>query len=364
MGFKSAVIYYMSGTGNSYRAANRMAEAARNAGVETSVHPTNISSPKTEIKNSPDQLVGLVFPTHGFIAPWHVIRFAMRMPEKKGACAFVVATRGGTKFGKVFVSGLSGTAIYVIALILFFKGYKVLGGQGLNMPSNWMSLHPGYSKNSANAIIDRSKPNNERFINNILQRQRAWFTLSNLFELVFGLLLLPISILYLFLGRFFLAKIFFANNLCTGCGLCAQDCPIGAIKMIGKENPRPFWKYNCESCMRCMGFCPEKAIEASHSWVVLLMYLTSIPVGFYFSNWILGSIGYSPEKNGELLERAFQLGFNYVVIFSMYYPLHIMSRTKFLNTLLTYTTFTKLYRRYHEPSTTRKQVVGKRVHDK
>lgn len=363
MNFNNAVIYYMSGTGNSYRAAVRMGEAARNAGIDTRILPTNTALPNEQIQSSTRQLVGIAFPTHGFTAPWHVIRFALGLPSKKGARAFVVATRGGTKFGKVFLPGLSGTAIYIISLILLLKGFKVLGGQGLNMPSNWMSLHPGYSPESAAAIIARSKSSNDRFIENILNNKRDWVTRSNILELIFGILLLPISFLYLVMGRFFLAKIFFADERCTGCGLCAKDCPVGAIRMIGKENPRPFWKYNCESCMRCMGYCPEEAVQASHSWAVLLTYLTAIPAGFILFNRLLNSFGYAAGQNPGILGTLFQWIFNYLVIFSMYYILNSLSRMKFLRKLLSYTTFTRIYRRYHEPDSTRKQVVGTKTNE-
>ena len=43
---------------------------------------------------------------------------------------------------------------------------------------------------------------------------------------------------------------------CTGCGVCAQKCPVGAIDPSARSLPA---KERCISCMRCVAVCPVGA---------------------------------------------------------------------------------------------------------
>ena len=143
MTYQRTTIYWMSGTGNSLRAAHWLGDRAGAAEVEANLVQAVHGDPEREVEPSDKQLVGLVFPTHGFTAPWRMIKFAWRMPRDKGAHAFCVATRGGTKFGPVKLPGIAASACFLLALILRLRGYRVRGVMSLNMPSNWMSLHWG-----------------------------------------------------------------------------------------------------------------------------------------------------------------------------------------------------------------------------
>ena len=51
-----------------------------------------------------------------------------------------------------------------------------------------------------------------------------------------------------------------ANGTCTSCGLCAKECPAGAIPL---NNPKLTDKDKCISCMHCVAVCPKKARNCS-----------------------------------------------------------------------------------------------------
>lgn len=347
MTYRNATVYYFTGTGNSYRAASWMGEEAAAQGINTRVSSIGQARPAEEIGEEPENLLGLVFPTHGFTAPWHIIYFALRLPRRQGTHAFVTPTRGGTKIIG-FLPGMEGTAGYLIALILLLKGYILRGVQGIDMPSNWMSLHWGLHPTNVSAIIQRAHKKTTDWFQELLAGKRK---LGGLIQLLLGLALIPVSFGYLIYGRFYLAKIFFASEKCNGCGLCVQYCPTRSLRLRGEKNKRPYWSFSCESCMRCMGYCPQQAVEASQPLAVILGYLTAVPASFYLLKWVTGlipginqAVSYWP---GTVINYAYFL----LSVYLAYRLFNWLIRIPLINILFTYTTLTHYYRRYHEPGT-------------
>ncbi len=347
--YDKVTIYFMSGTGNSYRVSTWMDQQAREAGAQSCVVPIENANPAGEVADGDKNLVGIVMPTHGFTAPLHMLRFVKRLPRRKGTHAFCLNTQAGMKLGPLFIPGFGGTASFLIALVLVLKGFQIRGVMGLNMPSNWISLHSGLHPKNVAAIIARAKPLVERFMECILQGNRHWLNAANIVRLILGLLTLPVSVLYLAVGRIFLGKLFFANNKCNGCGICAGNCPVGAINMSSGKKPRPFWRYNCENCMRCMGYCPEKAVEAGHSWAVILGYITGLPVSVYFFTWLVDISPAAASIDQAWLRDLLQFIYIFPALFLMYFLFSMLIRIPVINTLFTYTTLTHVYRRYNEP---------------
>lgn len=186
----------------------------------------------------------------------------------------------------------------------------------------------------------------DRFSSEILSGHRfiPWYFLA---FLPLDLAVSPISVLYLFIGRFFLAKTFFASKKCNGCGICMEYCPVEAIRII---DDRPYWSFYCESCMRCMNMCPQQAVETSHSIAALMIaVISSLPVAYYASLFI--------NKTGLSLSHSTMhiagLALNWLLTLAIIYFVYILMfaliHNPLINRLFVYTSLTYYWARYKAP---------------
>ncbi len=241
-----------------------------------------------------------------------------------------------------FINGMS----YITKKLLTVRQQPIMTGViGVDMPSNWTALHWGLSHSNSTAIIARAKTKVSGFMEVILSERRYY---GGFFALFLGILLLQISMGYILFGRIIFAKLFFSSNSCNGCGICVKNCPAQAIKMFGEK---PYWTYRCESCMRCMNFCPNRSVEASHSLAVILYYITAIPVWQYVLNRVTDSIPGMAKFNNDVTTFVLQYIYFLISIFLTYLVFSILNRVPIISRIFALTTLTHYYRRYHEPDT-------------
>jgi ferredoxin len=226
------------------------------------------------------------------------------------------------------------------------------------MPSNWSTIHPIQKRSSHQLIIDRAKERVKKLMKRVLNNKRDWFNCNNMYEFIFGILLLPVSVAYLYIGRYYHGKLFFANNNCNGCKVCVNNCPFRAIRLKGKKKPLPYWTYRCESCMRCATICPEGAIEIGQSWGALLFYIWTIPVAFYFLDFLGGYFGAVNQIRGTIFSEIINILFWYPSIFIPYVIFQLLLRIPPVRWLFSHTTMTrfKWWGRYREPDTNLKKL--------
>jgi ferredoxin len=261
--WKSLYIYYISGTGNARASSEWIADEADKKGLKTVVQQIdrmeNIIMPSVDEK----PLIGFAFPTHGFNTAPIMLKFIAGFPHGLCRDVFLLNTRAGMKLYKLFMPGLSGVALLLPAFILRMKGYKCIGFRPVDLPSNWIPLHPGLREKVIKSIFIRCEKIVRKFANKIFTGRKVY---RGLYSLPVDLIISPLALAYYIGGRFFLSKTLIANYNCNNCGLCIKECPTSSIKYV---NNRPYWKLSCESCMRCLNHCPQRAIEAAHGIAVV-----------------------------------------------------------------------------------------------
>ncbi len=345
---KKLIIYYFSGTGNAMNVSRWIANTSCNYKVESKIIDISKLENRRKIEIENDTLIGICSPTHGFNFPPIMFHFILRFPRAKNNKMFIVNTRAGMKMGSYFLPGLSGLAQFFSALILRIKGFKIIGMHPIDLPSNWISFHPGIKPTVVQSIYNKRKRETERFAHKIFRGEKD---LKAVKDIVQDILISPIAIMYYVIGRFVLAKSFYASKDCTKCDICIKNCPIHAIKTIDK---RPYWTYRCESCMRCMNNCPERAIEAAHGFVIgawilinsliLFHIYKALPIYEFFKSHL--SIWLS--KLILFFINAF-LVVSFFILF--YWIFHYLIRFRFFERIVVYTSLTKwkFWRRYKAP---------------
>lgn len=343
--WKSVYIFFISGTGNARACSNWIADEARKKGLNAVVQQIdrleNIVIPLPEEK----PLIGFSFPTHGFNAAPLMLKFIAGFPS--GVCkeVFLLNTRAGMKLYKLFMPGMSGVALLLPAFILWLKGYKCIGFRPVDLPSNWIPLHPGIKKKVIESIFIRCERIVRKFADNILNGKKVY---RGLFSIPVDLLISPVALGYYIGGRFFLAKTFIANYNCNNCGLCIKDCPTSSIIYV---NNRPYWKLTCESCMRCLNNCPVKAIEAAHGMAVLF-WIAFTAFNALLLTFIASALNIQSESWWwKLISSLIAIGGMVFISSILYRIIHFAMGLKPVKYIVRFTSFTALpfWRRYKYP---------------
>ena len=342
--YKRAIIWYFSGTGNARFAAHTIQSNLQEIGLQVDVHNIADKEPKLA-STGKDTLVGFCYPTHGFNAPPIVIKFVRNFP-KGDSDLFLLNTRAGLKMSKLHIAGLGGIALWLPALLLWIKGFRPIGFRPLDMPSNWISLHPGLRKQAVASIRKTCTQTLANFSNRIIQGKPV---LNGILWIPLDLLVLPFSILYYWYGRFALAKTFFANYKCNNCNLCIDECP---VKAIIEKNGRPFWTAKCESCMHCMNVCPHRAIDIAHIYIFLLWWVAFSFVPYLLVKLLiktdlisLTALNLFTDSLADIIIMIVSLG----MVFIGYTILHQLLGIKIINRVISFTSLThyKWWRRYY-----------------
>lgn len=340
--WKSLYIYYISGTGNAKASSEWIADEAEKKGLKTVVQRIDRLENIVFPEKDENPLIGFAFPTHGFNAAPLMLKFIAGFPKGLGKQVFLLNTRAGMKLYKLYLPGLSGVALIMPAFMLRLKGYHCIGFRPVDLPSNWISLHPGLRKKVIDSIFIRCEKIVRKFARKILSGKKVY---RGLLSLPVDILVSPISLAYFFGGRFFLAKMFVANRNCNNCGICIKECPTASIQYVDNM---PYWKLTCESCMRCLNNCPQKAIEAAHGMAVVF-WIIYTAINAQLLLIIINLLNIQPEAVWwKVVSTIFGIAGMVVITAFLYRLFHFAMRLKSMRDLIRFTSFTALpfWRRY------------------
>jgi len=242
------MIFYFSGTGNSLQIAKNIAEHNDEKLISIAFEMNNRGE-ELEYTLKENEVIGFVYPVYAWAPPKMVTDFIekLKLNNYKDNYIFSVATCGGN----------IGDTMKVLSSSLKKRNFNLCSGFSVIMPSNYVTGGDVDLKE----IVEKKLSSAEEVLKNInhVIKERK----KNIFQVVKGpiprILTSAINSLFNKVGRN--TKKFYANDSCTGCGICESVCNCKNIKVEGK----PKWGKECAQCLGCINLCPFKAIQYGKS---------------------------------------------------------------------------------------------------
>lgn len=237
------MIFYFSGTGNSLYAAQKISRDINERLISIAGETNSGSS--FEYSLAENEVIGFVYPVYAWRAPSMVVKFIRKMKFKnyRNNYIFSVCTCGDEE----------GYTTAILKKRLARKGFSLSSGFTVVMPNNYIISYDLDPRPVAEKKLAEAEEQFAEIIAAIGKRE------DGLYEIKIGPSPFWKSYIInpLFEKYALDPKKFFATDVCTGCGLCAEVCNTQNITV----NDKPAWGSTCIKCLACIHRCPEEAIQ-------------------------------------------------------------------------------------------------------
>lgn len=263
----SIEIYYFTGTGNSLAIARDIVDQTQGTVISMAsvIHQEQI--------HSEAETMGMVFPCYlaqRYGIPLIVEKFIKNVDDLGAKYLFAVCTCGGWEL----VNALP--TLQRLGHIIKQHGGTLTAEFSIHLPMNNLTYpSPLIDQNQAR-MFERAQAKIDDICRRIVNKERnAHHALKTLFNT--GMLPLYGLLQHLYVNHLkkmaqeprdttltyselihWSDKSIVVTDRCTGCGTCARVCPVQNIEIIDQK---PVWKHQCEMCLACDEWCPQRAIR-------------------------------------------------------------------------------------------------------
>jgi ferredoxin len=235
---RDSMILYFTATGNSKRAAERIAEVCDDEAVSM-VTCKEQGTRSFDVKGG---IFGIVCPVYFSGLPDYVERYLGQIVVRNSSYTFFVGTYGSA----------SGQAALYAKHILARNGTELDARFTVKMPENCTLICDVTDKGKVARIDEAAETELTMVAEAIKEKTRGNLVCDET----------PLLVSELMHAAYALARTtrhFAVNDTCVGCGKCARNCPDHAIVM---EGGNPVWvKDTCDLCLGCLHRCPVAAIS-------------------------------------------------------------------------------------------------------
>lgn len=229
------VIYYFTGTGNSMRAAVKIAKRLKD---------TQIISMRNDPKKVPAtdaDMIGFIYPVYHWTMPKPVTEFVEKLTINPNAYIFVVA----------MPSLIGGYACEKLEELLKLKGAKITYGTKVHGVANYVTVYPPLP--FPKIVVPRTEKKLDKVAEDIISKKAKGIPRASIITQKKYPKIMPKYQKFIPEADYG----FIIKESCISCGLCSKLCPCHNIEMV---DGKPDFKHQCTQCMACVCYCPKRAI--------------------------------------------------------------------------------------------------------